>query len=497
MSRISDLLKQLADFSAVQLKSELNGMTPTIWSEGGEWLSVAGALFRERKPIRDFDYDFIPVNTVDHALLEVESNDVSYLLMRCGAGKSTILASRLSAMKFSSVTLVVIPSAITAKLLAQYVTKTIRKADVLDVFNCSVGFYYVSAAQVLAWIISGNDLSDVTFIVDEAHCVTPVYRALKTWLTTVNNKVVFMTASVGTAWITSNVDCAVSFISEITQLEKEKYGDHFASETALVVGVEDGNQAASPANLFVGNTVKISLLMDSGLRLDPIYKDGKIFHGERVAQQTEVIQMTGRIGRGRTQGIAVVVKDARASKSLETRLYDVVYDVYCSLLGMDTHANFTTALVAFGKLTGFETREILLTDVVLSDNLQSAVRSGLEVELMTENGIKRLSLTSIMDQGYVVRTDNVLRFTTYSTRAELEITYEQIQNARLVLAERMVPDFSTIEYKTVVFLFHRIAKSSGKRMSDMVVSQFVEYFRRFSTYHKTSGIILELDEVFE
>jgi hypothetical protein len=497
MSSISELLKQLADFSAVQLRSELNGMTPTIWSEGGEWLSVAGALFRERKPIRDFEYNFIPVNTVDHALLEVESNNVSYLLMRCGAGKSTILASRLAAMKYSNVTLVVVPSAITAKLLAQYVTKTIRKAETLDVFNCTTGFYYVSAAQILAWIISGNDLGKTMFVIDESHCVTPTYRALKVWLTTVTNKVVFMTASVGTAWITSSVDCVVTFVDEITQLEKEKYGDHFEGGTALVIGVEDGYQAASPANLFVGNTVDISLLMDSGLRMDPVYKDGKIFHGERVAQQTEIIQMTGRIGRGKSRGIAIVVKEARASRATETRLYDVVHDVYYSLLGMNTHADFTTALHAFSKLTGFETREILLTDVVLSSNLQTAVDQGLEVQLMTDKGVKRLSLTSIMDQGYVVRTENVLRFTTYGTRAGLEISFEEIQNARLVLAERMVPSFTTMEYKTVVLLFHRLAQSSMQRMPDMVVSQFTTYFQRFHTYHKTAGIPVDLDEVFE
>jgi len=497
MGSIAELLKQLSELYSTQLRCSVNGLSPAVWAEGGEWLSTGGAIFKERRVIREFDYKFVPVNTIDHAILEVERSNISYFVMKCGMGKSTILASRIASMKFTPVTFVVVPSFITAKQLAKYVTQTIRKASTLHVFNCDAGLYYVSAAQVLAWVIVGNDLSNITFIVDEAHCVTPVYRALKTWLTTVDSKVVFMTASVGIAVNTANIDCPVIPIGELTQLEKDKYSDHFANESALVVGVEDGRVAASPANLFIGNTFNVTLVLDTGLRLDPIYKDGSIEHGERIAQQTEIVQMTGRIGRGKARGLAVIVKNPRAETSAELRLYDFIYDLYLSMLGMSVHSEFIKALIDFNKLTGYETRETVVTDVVLSNDIHLATKTESVVELYSADGIKRLSLTTVMDQGHVVRTGDILRFTTPVKSVEIEISHEDIQNARLVLSERMVPEFSTIEYKTVTLLFQRMAQASNQRMSNMIVSQFVTYYRRFQTFHRTNGTPIEVDELFE
>jgi hypothetical protein len=489
MHNVQALNRRLSELYDSQLKCTLDGVSPAVWSEGGEWLAISGAVYKERVLTRELGTDFIPVTNIGHALTEIERTDVSYFAMRCGTGKSTILAARIHGLKMSAITFVVVPSVITAKLLATYVTQTIRKAELLEVFDCVGGFFYVSAAQVLVWIISGNDLSGVTFIVDEAHCVTPVYRALKHWLRSIDNKVIMMTASVGVAVTTANTDCPVVSVECVTQVVKEQYAEHFEQNTALVVGVEDGNEAASPANLFLGNTFEVTLVMDTGLRLDPVYQHGKVLFGERVAQQTEVVQMTGRVGRGNARGVAVVASAVRASPCTEVRLYDVIYDMYLALMGFENHTSFMSALHVLSKLTGYEARETMETEVVVSTVDTVALHSG--------QGIRKLSISDAMSRGLVVKSGDVLKFTTEVLNSDLDITFVELESARLVLAQNMVPSFSVTEYHAVLHLFKRLAVSSRSRLPERLVAQFCWYSQSFCKYHQVSETALEFDYMLE
>jgi len=498
MLGLTQVLKMMSEAYVTWCGSALSGITPMCWEEGGEWLPVSQAVYIERKVLRELNEDYVPVNNIGHILTLVEQNEVCAVMMRCGTGKSTSLAVKIHELRLTPITFVVTPSIVTATLLSDYVKRTVRTADTLSGFTCKHGLYYVSAAQVLTWVAMGNDLTDVLFVIDEAHCVTPVYRALKYWLKSVRFKTVLMTASVGSQWVTSSPDCAVKEIPRVDQLLKSGYSDHFAGARALVVGVEDACVCASPANLFIGNTIDLTLVIDTGLRYDPIFENGEVFHGERVAQQSEMIQMMGRIGRGSARGHALAVKTARALPSAKPRLYDWVYGLYVDLLGFNGKERYLASVKGFQELTGVRTTERELSDVSLAVDHADGTVAEAQVELITTakpNGTsERIPLSEALAKGIVVRHGNRMVFTSQITSVQEDLTYIDVENARDTLARKRIPRYSETEYAAVLKLWGELVKSVRTYMQPEYVAQFREYFRNFSAYDEAVNRGIEVQQ---
>lgn len=482
MHTISTLLREMAGSYENNCLSTIEGMSATVWEEGGEWLSILHPVYVERAIVRSIELEFQTVSSVGHVLTLVEQGAVNALMMRCGTGKSTVLAGAIHDMKMCAVTFVVVPSLVTARALSEYVAKNVRAAGTLNDCIVSTGLYYVSAAQVLTWAVAGNSFEDVLFVIDEAHCVTPVYRALREWLATTESKAVFMTASLGAGLFTSNAECRVAEIQRADNALKDKYVDHFSSGGALVVGVEDGNVYASPANLLVGNTVALSLVIDTGLRPDPVYVEGRIGFGERVAQSTEVAQMTGRVGRGDARGFALAVKGARSVASLKPRFYDCVFEMYLGLLGMRGREKFDEAVGFLREITG---KEAIISSI-REDPLEEEVRTLIVPVQENVVHVKRLSLVEASRNGLVVRQNAMLHLVC-EVEDPLKLTNVDLNGARLVLSKARLPSFHELEVAAVMRLWKDLARVLDSHVPEEYTEQFESYFSMFKRYVNGDG----------
>lgn len=360
-SYATDILGSLA-LAAKEINPDVfqaypQGQAATIWTEGGEWPAYRDEFhdFKLGTTVRSMSVTYESPGTIKalDGFLDSKFRDstVVGLTMECGSGKSTTAMLTLHNMKMGKRTIVVQPSIVVAQGLVKYVSnissmcQLASKADQLPVSRTLV---YTGVGGFLDMLLCNKICDDDIVVIDESHCVSFTHTIVTEILSTMVVPVLLMTAS------TSPVVRGLRGVKliEVNSMHND-VSEHLSREGnhSLVIGVTDNATYASPANAFIGATIDLRVLYDTGLRPEPRVQAGVIIEGERRATILEIIQMVGRLGRCGRGGTAYYNTKARVMGTEGLALYDVMYRAIRSAIGLDKALGVEKAIKVW-KMSG-------------------------------------------------------------------------------------------------------------------------------------------------